>query len=105
MLAVRNHGRPSKKGYELGASSRKMTADTLNACPPKVNSIFWIRPIGSTDRVSAIHSQKGHNSHSVMSSFEQVTSLMTLTPDPPSIMQLDTWCPLSTDKDLDDKVF
>ena len=90
MLAVRNHGRPSKKGYEPGASSRKMTADIVNACPPKVNSKFRIRPMGRIDCVSAIRSQKGHGSHSIMLSLEQVASLMTLMPDPPSIMQLET---------------
>ena len=93
MLAVRNHGRLSKKGYEPTTSSCKMTTDTVNAWPPKVNSKFWMRPIGRIDRVSAIYSQKGHDSHLVMSSLEQVASLMTLTPDPPSIMQPDTWCP------------
>ena len=93
MLVVRNHGWPSKKGYEPGASSCKMMVETVKVCPPKVNSKFRIRSMGQTDRVSAIYNQKGHDSHSVMLSLKQVASLMTFKPHPPSIMQSETCCP------------
>ena len=93
MFAVHNHGQPSKKGYEPGASNLKMTIDTVKACPPKVNSKFRIRPMGQTKHVSSMCNQNGDDSHSVMSSLEQVASIMTFTPDPPSIMLPETCCP------------
>ena len=45
----------------------------------------------SQERVSAILSQNGQESHCVIQSHWQVASLMTLTPEPPSIIHLCTF--------------
>ena len=73
-----------------------MTADTVNACPPKINSKFRIRLIGRTDRVSAIRSQNGHASQSVMPRRLHVVLLITFTLEPSSTMHPMISCPWST---------
>ena len=57
-------------------------------------SRFQMSPVGQTEVVSAICSQNGHGSHSLMPSVSQVHWLITFTLDPPSIIILGTSLPL-----------
>ena len=84
ILAERNHGRPSRRGYAPRASSASTTTQISNKCLLIMMDNFRKRPRGRTERVSAIRSQEGRFSYEVMLRLLQMALLMTFTPEPPS---------------------
>ena len=86
MLAERNHGHPSRRGYAPGASSPNTTAEISNRWPLMMFDNLCNSPRGLIECVSAILSQKGKFSHVVMPRLLHVALLMTFTPEPLSTM-------------------
>ena len=95
MLAERSQGLPSSIGYAPGASSASTTTEMSKRWPPMMMPNFWIKP-NFRQWVSAMQSQKGQASHSESPNYLHVFALITLTPEPPSIIQPVISWPCST---------